>query len=80
MELSTEKSATQKLESGKLVLERQNKELKAKLAELETATRTKTKVMLLFYSWIVLFYPSHWSILLNLSTSFLIVQRSKVSV
>lgn len=44
MELGTEKSATQKLESGKLVLERQNKELKAKLAELETATRTKTKV------------------------------------
>lgn len=44
MELGTEKSATQKLESGKLVLERQNKELKAKLAELETAARTKTKV------------------------------------
>lgn len=46
MELGTEKSATQKLESGKLVLERQNKELKAKLAELETAARTKTKVRL----------------------------------
>lgn len=44
MELGTEKSATQKLESGKLVLERQNKELKAKLAELETQTRTKNKV------------------------------------
>lgn len=44
MELGTEKSATQKLESGKLVLERQNKELKAKLAELETQARTKTKV------------------------------------
>ena len=44
MELGTEKSATQKLESGKLVLERQNKELKAKLAELETAGRAKTKV------------------------------------
>ncbi|CAB3223587.1 unnamed protein product [Arctia plantaginis] len=43
MELGTEKSATQKLESGKLVLERQNKELKAKLAELETSARTKTK-------------------------------------
>ncbi|XP_026333004.1 myosin heavy chain, non-muscle isoform X3 [Hyposmocoma kahamanoa] len=43
MELGTEKSATQKLESSKLVLERQNKELKAKLAELETAARTKTK-------------------------------------
>lgn len=44
MELGTEKSATQKLESGKLVLERQNKELKAKLNELETNQRTKTKV------------------------------------
>ncbi|XP_059059196.1 myosin heavy chain, non-muscle [Achroia grisella] len=43
IELGTEKSATQKLESSKLVLERQNKELKAKLAELETAARTKTK-------------------------------------
>ncbi|XP_046959297.1 myosin heavy chain, non-muscle isoform X1 [Vanessa cardui] len=43
MELGTEKAATQKLESGKLVLERQNKELKAKLAELETAGRAKTK-------------------------------------
>ncbi|XP_013143020.1 PREDICTED: myosin heavy chain, non-muscle [Papilio polytes] len=43
MELGTEKAATQKMESGKLVLERQNKELKAKLAELETAGRTKTK-------------------------------------
>lgn len=47
MELGTEKAATQKLESSKLVLERQNKELKAKLAELETNTRTKTKVLLL---------------------------------
>lgn len=44
MELGTEKAATQKLESSKLVLERQNKELKAKLTELETAQRTKTKV------------------------------------
>lgn len=44
MELGTEKAATQKLESSKLVLERQNKELKAKLAELETAGRAKTKV------------------------------------
>lgn len=49
MELGTEKSATQKLESGKLVLERQNKELKAKLAELETAARTKTKVGKYYY-------------------------------
>lgn len=43
MELGTEKGVTQKLESGKLVLERQNKELKVKLAELETASRTKNK-------------------------------------
>lgn len=49
MELGTEKSATQKLESGKLVLERQNKELKAKLAELETAARTKTKVFVIIF-------------------------------
>lgn len=50
MELGTEKSATQKLESSKLVLERQNKELKAKLAELETSARTKTKVTNLYFS------------------------------
>ncbi|XP_050671121.1 myosin heavy chain, non-muscle isoform X1 [Leptidea sinapis] len=43
IELSTEKSTTQKLETSKLVLERQNKELKGKLAELETAGRAKTK-------------------------------------
>lgn len=42
-ELSNERSSTQKQESQRLLLERQNKELKAKLAELETAQRTKTK-------------------------------------
>ncbi|XP_064213332.1 myosin heavy chain, non-muscle isoform X2 [Tribolium castaneum] len=42
-ELATERSLAQKQESGKLLLERQNKELKAKLSELETAQRTKTK-------------------------------------
>ncbi|OWR44791.1 myosin heavy chain non-muscle isoform 1 [Danaus plexippus plexippus] len=46
MELGTEKAATQKLESSKLVLERQNKELKAKFAELETSGRAKTKSMI----------------------------------
>lgn len=42
-ELANERAAAQKQESGRLLLERQNKELKAKLAELETAQRTKTK-------------------------------------
>ncbi|CAH1377228.1 myosin heavy chain, non-muscle isoform X2 [Tenebrio molitor] len=42
-ELATERSQAQKQESSKLLLERQNKELKAKLTELETAQRTKTK-------------------------------------
>lgn len=42
-ELANERAAVQKQESGRLLLERQNKELKAKLAELETAQRTKTK-------------------------------------
>ncbi|XP_044253340.1 myosin heavy chain, non-muscle isoform X2 [Tribolium madens] len=42
-ELATERSLAQKQESSKLLLERQNKELKAKLSELETAQRTKTK-------------------------------------
>lgn len=42
-ELANERSTSQKQESSRLLLERQNKELKAKLAELETAQRTKTK-------------------------------------
>ena len=42
-ELTTERSTTQKLESAKMVLERQNKELKQKLNELETNQRTKKK-------------------------------------
>lgn len=42
-ELANERAATQKIDSNRLLLERQNKELKAKLAELETAQRTKTK-------------------------------------
>ncbi|KAL1494179.1 hypothetical protein ABEB36_009820 [Hypothenemus hampei] len=42
-DLSSERSTSQKIESNRLLLERQNKELKAKLAELETAQRTKTK-------------------------------------
>ncbi|XP_046734841.1 myosin heavy chain, non-muscle isoform X1 [Diprion similis] len=42
-DLATERSTTQKLETHRMLLERQNKELKAKLAELETAQRTKTK-------------------------------------
>ncbi|KAL5288885.1 MYH9 family protein [Megaselia abdita] len=42
-ELATEKSNSQKSENARLLLERQNKELKAKLAEIETAQRTKIK-------------------------------------
>ena len=42
-DLAAERSTSQKLESQRLLLERQNKELKAKLADLETNQRTKTK-------------------------------------
>ncbi|KAI5723847.1 hypothetical protein M8J76_011739 [Diaphorina citri] len=42
-DLLAERSQTQKLESNRMLIERQNKELKAKLAELETSQRTKTK-------------------------------------
>ncbi|KAG5891115.1 hypothetical protein JTB14_022228 [Gonioctena quinquepunctata] len=42
-ESSNERSSAQKQESQRLLLERQNKDLKAKLAELETAQRTKIK-------------------------------------
>jgi myosin protein heavy chain len=42
-ELANERSVVQKLESDKLTFDRQHKELKAKLNELETAQRTKTK-------------------------------------
>jgi myosin protein heavy chain len=43
LDLASERSTTQKLETGRMLLERQNKDLKAKLVELETAQRTKTK-------------------------------------
>lgn len=43
-DLAGERSNTQKLESNRMLLERQNKELKTKLAELETNQRTKTKM------------------------------------
>lgn len=43
MDLQTERSSSQKLESHRSVLERQNKELKAKLTDLETAQRAKSK-------------------------------------
>ena len=42
-DLSTEKSAVVKLEGQRSMLERQNKELKGKLAELEVEIRSKTK-------------------------------------
>ena len=45
-ELATEKSNAQKHENAKALLERQNKDLKAKLAEIETAQRTKIKAQM----------------------------------
>lgn len=42
-DLANERSATQKLESTRMLLDRQNKELKTKLAEIETNQRVKTK-------------------------------------
>lgn len=46
-ELAGERSQTQKLESTRMLLERQNKELKAKLSELETSQRSKNKATIL---------------------------------
>merc|ERR1712066_945592 len=42
-ELAQERGQAQKLENSKMLLERQNKELKAKLQELETSQRAKAK-------------------------------------
>ena len=42
-DLNSEKSVTQKLENQRTTLERQNKELKEKLNELENTLRTRTK-------------------------------------
>ena len=42
-ELAAERSNTQKLENGRLLLERQNKDLKSKLAELEAQMKTRSK-------------------------------------
>ena len=42
-ELAAERSATQKLENTRMQLERQNKEMKAKLAELEGTLKTRSK-------------------------------------
>lgn len=42
-DLNCEKSAVVKMEGHRSMLERQNKELKSKLAELETEIRSKTK-------------------------------------
>ncbi len=43
MELASERSNSQKLENSRLVIERQNKELKAKLAEMEAQMKTRSK-------------------------------------
>lgn len=42
-ELSMERSAAQKIESERQSLERQNKDLKNKLAELEAAAKVRNK-------------------------------------
>lgn len=41
--MANERATTQKLETNKMLFDRQNKELKAKLAEIETNQRVKTK-------------------------------------
>ena len=42
-ELASERSVAQKLENQRLALERQNKEMKEKLGELEGQSRARTK-------------------------------------
>ena len=42
-ELTTERGQAQKMENSKMLLERQNKELRVKLNELETSQRAKAK-------------------------------------
>jgi len=42
-ELTSERSVSHKIENQRSLLEKQNKELKAKLSELETSQRTRTK-------------------------------------
>lgn len=42
-DLQSERSVTQKLETQRMQLERQNKDMKEKLAELEGQIRTRTK-------------------------------------
>ncbi|XP_050425720.1 myosin heavy chain, non-muscle-like isoform X2 [Adelges cooleyi] len=45
-DLANERSSSQKLETTRMLLERQNKELKTKLTEIETNQRVKTKAAL----------------------------------
>uniref|UniRef100_A0A915C4B4 Myosin heavy chain n=1 Tax=Parascaris univalens TaxID=6257 RepID=A0A915C4B4_PARUN len=45
-ELSMERSLTQKLDAEKQVLERTNRELKSKIAELETSTQSRSKAQI----------------------------------
>ncbi|XP_071043315.1 myosin heavy chain, non-muscle isoform X1 [Parasteatoda tepidariorum] len=42
-DLANERANSQKLENNRMILERQNKELRAKLQDLETSQRTRTK-------------------------------------
>ena len=42
-ELAAERSNTQKLENARMVMERQNKELKAKLSEMEDQMKTRSR-------------------------------------
>lgn len=43
LDLTAERSNAQKAENSKLALERANKELRAKLSELETQMKTRSK-------------------------------------
>lgn len=45
-DLSIERAASQKLESDRQGVERQNKELKSKLAELEASVKTRAKAQI----------------------------------
>ena len=46
MDLASERSATQKLENGRMMMERQAKENKAKITELESQMKTRSKAMI----------------------------------
>lgn len=65
---NTEKSSVVKLEGQRSMLERQNKELKAKLAELESEIRSKTKATIAALETKVCFFSLslHFSYILSI--------------